>query len=75
MTNVLGWYLTVFTFMLIFAWWMRGSKAQPEASGVDAIGRHGTWLAGVAVYIAMGMVPREAVFRVEVPRAMWRTPE
>lgn len=54
-TNFLGWYLTVFTFMLIFAWWMRGSKAQPEVPGVDDVGRHGTWLAGVAVYFAMGI--------------------
>jgi putative membrane protein len=62
-TNFLGWYLTVFTFMLIFAWWMRVSKAQPEVSGVDAVGRYGTWLAGVAVYFAMGMVqvPTESI--------------
>jgi putative membrane protein len=62
-TNFLGWYLTVFTFMFIFAWWMRGSKAQPEVSGVDDVGRHGTWLAGVAVYFAMGIaqVPLERI--------------
>ena len=63
MTNFLGWYLTVFSFMLIFAWWMRGSRAQADVSGVDAIGRRGTWLAGVAIYFAMGLVqvPTESI--------------
>ena len=62
-TNFLGWYLTVFSFMLIFAWWMRGSRAQADVSGVDAIGRRGTWLAGVAIYFAMGLVqvPMESI--------------
>ncbi len=62
-TNFLGWYLTVFTFMLVFAWWLRGSKAQPQVSGADALGRPGTWLAAVAVYVAMGIaqVPTESI--------------
>lgn len=62
-TNFLGWYLTVFTFMLIFAWWMRGSKAQPEVPDVDEVGPRGTWLAGVVVYFSMGIaqVPSESI--------------
>lgn len=62
-TNFLGWYLTVFTFMLVFAWWLRGSHAQPQVSGVDAIGPRGLWLAAIAVYVAMGVaaIPMESI--------------
>ena len=55
MSNFAGWYLTVFTFMLVFALWLRYTHAQPPVSGEDEVGDRGLWFAAVAVYVAMGI--------------------
>lgn len=62
-SNFAGWYLTVFTFMLVFAYWVRASRAQPPVGAGDAVGARGIWYAAVTVYIAMGIakVPLQSI--------------
>lgn len=54
-SNFAGWYLTVLTFMLVFAIWLRYTHAQPAVSRADEVGDRGLWLAAVTVYFAMGI--------------------
>ena len=54
-SNFAGWYLTVFTFMLVFALWLRFTHAQPAVDQADEVGDRGLWLAAVAVYVGMGI--------------------
>lgn len=62
-SNFAGWYLTVFTFMLVFALWLRFSHAQPDVSGTREVGAPGLWFSAIAVYIAMGIsqVPTQSI--------------
>lgn len=53
-SNFLGWYLTVFVFMLVFALWLRWSSAQVDP-GADTVSHRGPWFAAIAVYLAMGL--------------------
>ena len=54
-SNFIGWYLTVFVFMLVFAAWLHRS-AQPDP-GSDPVGNRVPWIAAIAVYLAMGLNP------------------
>jgi uncharacterized membrane protein len=60
-SNFAGWYLTVFVFMLIFAWYLRvtGGQASAASPPVSRV----VWLSAALVYMAMGMrwIPIESI--------------
>ena len=62
-SNFAGWYLTVFTFMLVFALWLRFAHAQPPVSRTQEVGARGLWFAAIAVYVTMGIaqVPTQSI--------------
>jgi putative membrane protein len=54
-SNFAGWYLTVFSFMLVFALWLRFTHAQPPVDAADEVGDRGLWYAAIAVYAALAI--------------------